>query len=206
MVNIYLSKSNQAFIEEINDTRFLLDSLNNVKVLEFLGGAYSSSDLITSDYMVMVLPSPEFIGRGQYTQIKEFIEYHSLNEIYCVINHHVYKLKSFKIKSKTYDYNEFANIEIDELYPNLSDLALEFSSKRINKTKNKMKRSTSSSLKERMFSQFMPVLADDLGITMDGNICVFNDDAEGRTRSNDVYDDEWWNGKYVWTKYFTCIY
>lgn len=185
MFKVYLSKSNKSNKSTIDKTRLLLDQIPEVKVVEYLGGAYNSDPLVESDFMVMVLPryykrgvlDEEIVGRGQYLQIKEFTETHPLKNILCVheeFNCSCYRIKEVNTMVKIKEsWNEYAEVILDDEEVILSEEL----SNIIEKSKRKiMKNSTANSLKNRMLSQFMPVLADDLGISMDGNICVFKGD------------------------------
>lgn len=182
MFKVYLSKSNNSTKSTIDKTRLLLDSIEGVKVVEYLGGTYSSKPLTESDFIVMVLPKnyaygsldSKVVGRGQYLQIKEFTETHPLRNILCVherFSNYCYRIKEVNpMITVEESWNVYAEVILDNeeiiLSEELSDI--------IEKNKKKtMKNSTTNSLKNRMLSQFMPVLADDLGISMDGNICIF---------------------------------
>lgn len=174
---IYLSKSNTANVEDIVSTRALLDSIEGVKVVEFLGGTYSSKPLLDSDFMVVVLPVdfPKdsadcgIVGRGQYLQIKEFGESNGLSKVLCTHGDFdgCYKIAEVNAMSTPNSWQDYAEVVLDHKKLNLKEEI-----QKLTNNKN-MKNLTTNSLKNRMLSQFMPVLADDLGISMDGNICVF---------------------------------
>lgn len=269
MINVYLSKSNNSPTILVDGVRYLLDKCSNVRVLEWTGvGPYNSDDIRKSDYMVMVLPrnfcDEPLIGRGQYLQIKEFVNTKSIDNIYCTFidSDFVGKLNSMPCVTGGSDWNNYARLDLSksvfnltqemtkqtnkpkttkssknyiikidnleqlrEVYkllvqqgisgdcdmetPVLQPSMMHIENNYINsfgevedydlkefdgvpficykdfiklhlnnnsKNNNSMKNSTTSALKTRLMSQFMPVLAEDLGISMDGNICIFKGD------------------------------
>ena len=91
-MRIYLAKSNKANPDYLIKIRHFLNEFKNVKTLEYRGGSnYDSSDLISSDLLIVipdlsngVEDNKIVLGKGLYTQIEDFIDYQCADYVLIV--------------------------------------------------------------------------------------------------------------------------
>ena len=88
-LKVYISKSKQGKIDDLLLLRKDLSKFN-LDVVEFSGGKYSDTLLMSSDLLIVLLPSnDDYIGKGQYTEFvnfeKNYNAHHSFSNDDCAV-------------------------------------------------------------------------------------------------------------------------
>lgn len=197
-MHIYLSKSNNADPILYKAVKYALNQ-DGWMVHEYSSSKSQNSESLKNAFaLVAVLPRGyivesvtkwgNVIGRGQYLQIEEFLESHDFTSVICIgdLDSNPYTLTSndcTDLLLESHDWNNYCRLFTKESQNNLFEIIENL----IPKNNTKMNTTTNNSLKNRIMSQFMPQIADDLGISMDGNICIFKgDDAIAINSNNEL--------------------
>jgi hypothetical protein len=90
-MRVYIAKSNKANPEYLLKVRDFLSKFKSVQILEYQGGSYDNTDLISSDILIVIPDLSEGIkdkrvvlGKGLYMQIDDFFTHQSIDGIFIV--------------------------------------------------------------------------------------------------------------------------
>lgn len=90
-MRIYIAKSNKANPEYLLKVRDFLSKFKSVQILEYKGGSYDNTDLISADLLIVIPDLSEGIndkrvvlGKGLYMQIDDFFTHQSIDGIFIV--------------------------------------------------------------------------------------------------------------------------
>ena len=90
-MRVYIAKSNKANPEYLLKIRDFLSKFKSVQILEYQGGGYDNTDLISSDILIVIPDLSEGIkdkrvvlGKGLYMQIDDFINHQSIDGLFIV--------------------------------------------------------------------------------------------------------------------------
>ena len=88
-MKVYLSKSNLCTQKRIAQARTALHLDKRVDIIEYVGGGYSNQPLLASDVLFVLKPDDVKgktvkVGRGQYEQVKAFMEAKPWAQIFVI--------------------------------------------------------------------------------------------------------------------------
>lgn len=90
-MRIYIAKSNKANPDYLIKVRDFLSKFKSVQILEYKGGSYDNTDLISADLLIVIPDLSEGIednrvvlGKGLYMQIDDFFSNQSIDGIFIV--------------------------------------------------------------------------------------------------------------------------
>ena len=90
-MRIYIAKSNKANPDYLLKVRDFLSKFKSVQILEYKGGSYDNTDLISADLLIVIPDLSEGIddkrvvlGKGLYMQIDDFLLHQSIDGIFIV--------------------------------------------------------------------------------------------------------------------------
>ena len=90
-MRIYIAKSNKANPDYLLKVRDFLSKFKSVQILEYQGGGYDNTDLISADLLIVIPDLSEGIkdkrvvlGKGLYMQIDDFFTHQSIDGIFIV--------------------------------------------------------------------------------------------------------------------------
>lgn len=129
MKKVYFSKSKSGNFDDIVKVRNIL-SKYNIEVIEFMGGTYSSIPLLQSDILLVLPPSIDKVGRGQFDQINLFDKPEKTYVISSIIKNNLCLKKIKKMEILDTNWTDsfaklFYNPEtfmFDEFYKNLEGI------------------------------------------------------------------------------------
>jgi len=109
MINVYISKSNNANLDDITAVRNQLDRHSGLRILEHTGGKYDESLIKKANLIIMIPAKPNIktaiVGKGLYSQATAT---NAMKMIYCG-GRGYFTLESIHITDET-NWNKYAKL------------------------------------------------------------------------------------------------